>query len=345
MRRPPKRLTGCKPTYYGETIRHLHIWVCEDAGVSHLMGKVTKSPEPSAVFEHNLDCPVNVRAVDYPFSDFTVCPRICDFSVLCSASSDFHLKIKEKLLISRDKPSQNRNIAPLPLLLFYIEHIGGGSHLPVLDQTATHQHNYCETLSIGVALTVKLRYSVVPALPSILRNSEIYAISKLKCTLYHVCLCHKKYAISKNTQCRNTLYRSLTVFLSVLADQRHDHSLIGHFAEVCSAKIQFQCLQRVRGSGRLCSVFLLNLLKWLIFLLFYYDRAPSKSVICRLCSGQKCLRNYALIIFLSKNSYWAVFFQDHWTRKLHSVSVDPCGLFGEFCWTVEQAKVLLVSVF
>ncbi len=105
--------------YYGKTIRHLHTRVCEHAGVSHLTGKVSKSPEPSAVFEHFLDCPVNVRVVDdRPLFPTTVRPKLCDFYVLCSAFSDFNLKIKESLLISRDKPPLNMNIASLPLLLF-----------------------------------------------------------------------------------------------------------------------------------------------------------------------------------------------------------------------------------
>ncbi len=108
---------GCRAIYYGKTVRHLHTWVCEHAGVSHLTGKVSKSPEPSTVFEHFLDCPVNVWVVDdRPLFLMTVHPKLCDFSVLCSASSDFNLKIKESLLISRDKPSLNRNIASLPAL-------------------------------------------------------------------------------------------------------------------------------------------------------------------------------------------------------------------------------------
>ena len=41
-----------------------------------------------------------------------------DFKVLASSNSEFHLKIKESLLISRDQPILNRNEASLPLYSF-----------------------------------------------------------------------------------------------------------------------------------------------------------------------------------------------------------------------------------
>ncbi len=41
-----------------------------------------------------------------------------DFSVLTSGSSEFQLKIKESLLISKDKPALNRAVSSLPLRLF-----------------------------------------------------------------------------------------------------------------------------------------------------------------------------------------------------------------------------------
>ena len=41
-----------------------------------------------------------------------------DFEVLASSNSEFHLKIKESLLISRDQRILNKNEASLPLDLF-----------------------------------------------------------------------------------------------------------------------------------------------------------------------------------------------------------------------------------
>ncbi len=73
-------------TYYGKTIRipYLHTRVCEHAGVSHLTGKVSKCHEPSAVFEHFLDCPVNVRVLveNEPLISITLGPKLSDFTVL-----------------------------------------------------------------------------------------------------------------------------------------------------------------------------------------------------------------------------------------------------------------------
>ena len=41
-----------------------------------------------------------------------------DFKVLAFNNSEFHLKITESLLISRDQPIWNKNEACLPLYLF-----------------------------------------------------------------------------------------------------------------------------------------------------------------------------------------------------------------------------------
>ena len=41
-----------------------------------------------------------------------------DFKVRASSNSEFHLKIKKSLLISRDQPILNKNEVSLPLHLF-----------------------------------------------------------------------------------------------------------------------------------------------------------------------------------------------------------------------------------
>ena len=41
-----------------------------------------------------------------------------DFKTLASSNSQFHINIKESLLISRDKPELNRNEKYLPLYIF-----------------------------------------------------------------------------------------------------------------------------------------------------------------------------------------------------------------------------------
>ena len=41
-----------------------------------------------------------------------------DFKILATSDSDFHVKVKESPLISRDKPILNKSETSLPLYLF-----------------------------------------------------------------------------------------------------------------------------------------------------------------------------------------------------------------------------------
>ena len=94
----------CNATYYGETCRHFKVRVGEHLVISPLTNKRSKSKKSTAVKDHMLMC-------DQPVS-------FDDFKVLASSKSEFHLKIKESLLISCDQPILNRNEASLPLYLF-----------------------------------------------------------------------------------------------------------------------------------------------------------------------------------------------------------------------------------
>ena len=94
----------CIATYYGETCWHLSVRVGEHSSVSPLTGKKSKSKKSTAVKDHMLFC-------DHIVS-------INDFKVLATSDSDFHIKVKESLLISRDKPILNKNKTSLPLYLF-----------------------------------------------------------------------------------------------------------------------------------------------------------------------------------------------------------------------------------
>ena len=87
-----------------ETCRHLNIRVGEHSGVSPLTGKKSKTKKTTAIKDHMLFC-------DHVVS-------LEDFKILASSNSEFHLKIKESLLISRDKPELNRNEKSFPLYLF-----------------------------------------------------------------------------------------------------------------------------------------------------------------------------------------------------------------------------------
>ena len=111
--RIPKELTSgvvykfqcglCNESYYGGCVRHLNVRIGEHIGISPLTKKEDK-PKVSAVSDHLLFC--------NHFPSFKM------FRVLTRKNKKFLLKLKESLLIMRDKPSLNRNIRIAPLYLF-----------------------------------------------------------------------------------------------------------------------------------------------------------------------------------------------------------------------------------
>ena len=78
---------------YGETRSHSNVGVGEHAGVSLLYGKPSKTKLTTAVKDHML------------FWDHIV--SLEDFKILGSGNSEVHFKVKESLLISRDKSVLN----------------------------------------------------------------------------------------------------------------------------------------------------------------------------------------------------------------------------------------------
>ena len=83
--------------------RHFKVRVGELSGISPSTNKRSKSKKSTAVKDHILIC-------DQPV-------YFDDFKVLASSNSEFHLKIKDSLLILRDQPVLNKNEASLPLHL------------------------------------------------------------------------------------------------------------------------------------------------------------------------------------------------------------------------------------
>ena len=94
----------CNTTYYSKTCRHFKVRIGEHSGILPLTKKRSKSKKSTAVKDHMLIC-------DQPVS-------FDDFKVLASSTSEFHLKIKESFLMSRDQPISNKNEPSLPLYLF-----------------------------------------------------------------------------------------------------------------------------------------------------------------------------------------------------------------------------------
>ena len=94
----------CNAIYYGETCCFFKVRVGEYSSISPLTNKRPKSKKSIAVKVHMLIC-------DQPVSfDY--------FKLLASSNFEFHLKIKESLLISHDQPIMNKNESSLPLHLF-----------------------------------------------------------------------------------------------------------------------------------------------------------------------------------------------------------------------------------
>ena len=94
----------CYATYCGETCRHLRVRVGKQSVVSPLTGTNLKSKKSTAVKDYMLFCD-HIVSID-------------DFKILATSDSDFHVKVKESLLISRDEPILNKNETSLPLYLF-----------------------------------------------------------------------------------------------------------------------------------------------------------------------------------------------------------------------------------
>ncbi len=102
------RCVSCNASYVGKTTRHLHCRVSEHKGVSDRTGAVRKVAldASSSILSH-----IKTSSHAVSFSDF---------SVIARAQSDFFLKIKESLIINRDRPSLNiqGQVKNLPLALF-----------------------------------------------------------------------------------------------------------------------------------------------------------------------------------------------------------------------------------
>ena len=94
----------CNATYYGEMCCHFKVSVGEHSGISPLTSKRSKSKKSTAVKDYMLIC-------NQPVS-------FDDFEVLASSNSEFHLKIRESLLILRDQPVLDKSETSLPLHLF-----------------------------------------------------------------------------------------------------------------------------------------------------------------------------------------------------------------------------------
>ena len=94
----------CNATYCGDTSCRFKIRVGENSGISPSTNKRFRSKKSAAIKDHKLICDQLV-SFDH-------------FKVLATSNSEFHLKIKDSLLILRDQPISNKNEAASSLHLF-----------------------------------------------------------------------------------------------------------------------------------------------------------------------------------------------------------------------------------
>ena len=94
---------NCQAGYIGQTSRHLCHRIAEHKGTSHLTGKVMKNKVHSNIRDHLNICPNSSINSE-------------NFRVLATGSTEHELVIKERLLISRLRPSLNGNIESVELL-------------------------------------------------------------------------------------------------------------------------------------------------------------------------------------------------------------------------------------
>ena len=87
--------SGCNANYYGKTISHFNVRMCEHLGISKLTGKRVKGNDDSAIKEHLLFC--------------NHAPDFEDFSILATNNNHFKVKLMESLFISRDHAPLNKN--------------------------------------------------------------------------------------------------------------------------------------------------------------------------------------------------------------------------------------------
>ena len=94
----------CSALYVGQTARHLHTRASDHLGVSALTGKKLLNPSPSSILTH--------------LTETGHTASLNDFKILSSCSSASELLIRERLIISKLKPSLNANLSSVSLSPF-----------------------------------------------------------------------------------------------------------------------------------------------------------------------------------------------------------------------------------
>ena len=98
----------CNLIYYGKTFRHFKVRVYEHLGKSLKTDKPytynSKNTNNTTVLNHIHNCKCKAS--------------IDDFKIIGSAKNDYHLRIKESIIIKKDNPILNKTVKSIPLSLF-----------------------------------------------------------------------------------------------------------------------------------------------------------------------------------------------------------------------------------
>ena len=93
----------CKAFYYGITERHANFRWCEHMGISPLTGRKIVGIKTD-IRDHCGDCKNNIT--------------LDDFQIVARDDNTFNLRIKESIMINKDKPPMNKQHYSTPLHLF-----------------------------------------------------------------------------------------------------------------------------------------------------------------------------------------------------------------------------------
>ena len=97
------KCTRCNSSYYGMALRHTHVRWCDHMGISWRTNKKIVGV-PTEIKTHSARCGTSAS--------------IDEFSITGGDNNTMNLKIKESLLIKRDRPNLNINVFSTPLYLF-----------------------------------------------------------------------------------------------------------------------------------------------------------------------------------------------------------------------------------
>ena len=100
---------GCDSVYYGKSVRHFLVRAYEHLGISLRTGKN---------FTYNQNNSNNSMVLNHLRLSEQCNGSLDNFVIIGQARNDYHLRIKESLLIKKFQPNLNNKVNSVPLHLF-----------------------------------------------------------------------------------------------------------------------------------------------------------------------------------------------------------------------------------